>query len=446
MRFQHVERNFLTLLFVPLLLFSGCSRQAAQGEEALTVWHWMSDREEAFLTLAERYESLSGQRIRFELYAPSEQYSQKVKAAAQTNTLPDIFGVLGESRDLVSFIKSGHVAELGEITGNPGALLWRDTLFEKAVEVNEYKPGNAYSVPPGIYGVPLDVTTIQMLYNKRLLARAGLDPDHPPATWEEFVRAAAKLKEHNIPVFVSGFGETWMIEALATSFAINIMGEAKVYDTFRGRVPYTDPDWIRVLDVFKTLAEEDILIDGAVTMVNKTAEQTFANERSAFAFNGSWSVNVYWGMNPQLDYGVMLPPLVTNVHPMKVWGGAGSSLMVNARSPRKHAAFSFLQWLSEAEQQTYLAKATNNLPSNRVSLKHIPPILAQFADDIDNTVHPNSYPVREHRQVLEMWLKGIQSILIGEATPEEIAEGVQELKDRLKARGVIKPMTDVRPT
>ncbi len=411
----------------------------------MTVWHWMSDRDEAFLTLAERYETFAGQRIRFELYAPSEQYSQKVKAAAQTNTLPDIFGVLGESRDLASFIKSGHVAELGEITGNPGALLWRDTLFEKAVDVNEYKPENTYGVPPGVYGVPLDVTTIQMLYNRRLLGQAGLDPDHPPATWEEFLQAAAKLKEHNIPVFVSGFGETWMIEALATSFAINIMGEERVYDTFRGRVPYTDPDWIRVLDIFETLAEEDILVDGAVTMVNKTAEQTFANERAAFAFNGSWCVNVYWGMNPGLDYGAMLPPLVSNVHPMKIWGGAGSSFMVNARSPRKQEAFRFLEWLSQADQQTYLAKATNNLPSNRVSLKHIPPILAQFADDIDNTVHPNNYPVREHRQVLEAWLKGIQSILIGEATPEEIAEKVQDLKERLTDRGLIEPVMDARP-
>ena len=36
--------------------------------------------------------------------------------------------------------------------------------------------------------------------------------------------------------------------------------------------------------------------------------QLFANNRALFAFNGSWCVNVYKGMNPDLEYGAMLPP------------------------------------------------------------------------------------------------------------------------------------------
>ena len=212
------------------------------------------------------------------------------------------------------------------------------------------------------------------------------------------------------------------------------MGEEKVFETYRGNVPYTDPDWIRVLSLFKQMADEEIIVKGAVTMVNKSAEQTFANERAAMAFNGSWCVNVYEGMNADLNYAAMLPPLVSNVHPMKIWGGAGSSFMVNDKSPRKDKAVAFLGWLSHKEQQAYLANATNNLPANRHSLKNISPILAQFADDIDNTTHPNIYPVHEFHQVSEAWSKGIQLILIGEKTPEEIAEEVQAAKERELAK------------
>ena len=69
-------------------------------------------------------------------------------------------------------------------------------------------------------------------------------------------------------------------------------------------------------------------------MVNKTAERLFASGKTVFAFNGSWCVNVYQGMNPALDYAVMLPPKATEENPMSIWGNA-SSFMVNARSKNK---------------------------------------------------------------------------------------------------------------
>ena len=69
--------------------------------------------------------------------------------------------------------------------------------------------------------------------------------------------------------------------------------------------------------------------------------------QAAFAFNGSWCVNVYKGMNPNLKYGAMLPPAPDPSHSMRVWGGTGTSFMVNAQSPRKDAAIRFLRWLTE---------------------------------------------------------------------------------------------------
>lgn len=391
----------------------------------------MSDREKAFQTLAKRFEEDVKIKVQFELYAPSEVYSQRIKASAQTNTLPDIYGILGEKRDFASFIRSGYVVNLAEALGEKeGPIAWKDTLFEKALSVNEFLPGNEYGVAPGVYGIPLDVTTIQMVYNKRLYREAGLDPEAPPETWDEFVAHSQVLKSKGIPRFVSGFGEIWMIDALASNFAMNIMGEEKVFDTYAGKVPYTDPDWVKLFSIFKQMADEGILVQGAVTMVNKTAEQTFANERAAYAFNGSWCVNVYKGMNPKLEYAAMMPPKITNLHPMKIWGGAGGSFMVNNQSYRRANAIRFLIWLTRVEQQAFLATETENLPSNKNSLRQISPILAQFGDDMDNAVHPNTYPVHEISAVTEAFDKGIQSILIGEKTPQQVAAEVQRIKEK----------------
>lgn len=392
----------------------------------------MSDREEAFLELAEKFEAETGVKVKFDLYAPSEVYSQRVKASAQTNTLPDIYGVLGEKRDFASFINSGYVADLTSelVSLEDGDLSWKNSFFEKALAVNEFLPENEYGVQPGIYGIPIDVTTIQMLYNKKLYEKAGLDPERPPATWEEFISHGRMLKAKGVPRLVSGFGEIWMIEALASNWAMNLMGEEKVFQTYEGKVPYTDPDWIRILSLFKQMADEKILVEGAVTMVNKSAEQTFANERAAWAFNGSWCVHVYNGMNPALEYGVFPPPKLDVSRPMKIWGGAGSSFVVNARSPRREAALHFLRWLTASGQQAWLAEQTVNLPSNKNSLAEIPRLLSGFADDMENAVHPNTYPVHEAPLVTETFDKGIQSILIGDKTPGQVAQEVQRVKEK----------------
>ncbi|OGW81533.1 MAG: hypothetical protein A3C47_01905 [Omnitrophica bacterium RIFCSPHIGHO2_02_FULL_51_18] len=420
------------IIFFLALCFAGCSTGDKKDlSDGLKVWHWASDRESAFQELAKRYEAQFHVPVRFELYAPSEAYAQRVKAAAQTNKLPDIYGILGEKRDFASFIKSGYVADLTpSLNSDGGGFVWKDKLFEKALAVNEFAPGNEYGVNPGIYGVPLDVTTIQMVYNKKLYEKAGLDPGRPPQTWEEFLSHSSVLKAQGIPRFVSGFGEIWLIDAFASNLAMNIMGEEKVFATYAGKVPYTDPDWVKVLALFKQMADEGILVEGAVTMVNKMAEQTFANERAAYAFNGSWCVNVYKGMNPDLQYGAMLPPKATNLNPMRIWGGAGTSFVVNQKSGRREKAIQFLKWLTEDAQQAFLSVETQNLPVSKSSIGRISPILAEFADDMDNATHPNVYPVHEISAVTEAFDKGIQSILIGEKTPNAVAQEVQRIKEK----------------
>jgi hypothetical protein len=49
---------------------------------------------------------------------------------------------------------------------------------------------------------------------------------------------------------------------------------------------------------------------------------------------------------------------------------------------------------------------------------------------MDKTVHPSLLPGAEHPLVIEAFDKGIQSIIIGENSPREIAERVQAVKDR----------------
>ncbi|VAX35306.1 hypothetical protein MNBD_UNCLBAC01-1767 [hydrothermal vent metagenome] len=409
-----------------VLVFLGCAKKE-QDANTITLWHWMTDRNVAFEELARRYEEQTGIKVKVDLYAPSNAFTQRITASAQANVLPDIYGILDKKEKFAAYIESNFVADLtAEFQKDDGA--WEKSLFTRAVNVNRFEEGNIYNIKPGIYGVPLDVMNIQMLYNKKLLAKAGIK--EVPKTFEEFIEAGKALKRVGIAGFVSGWGEMWMTDAFASNYAFNIMGEEKVMATYRGEVPYTDPDWVKVFGIFETLSKEGILAEGVVTKPNKYAEQDFALERAAFSFNGSWCVNVYNDMNKDLEYGAMLPPAINPKRPMLVWGGAGSSFVVNNNSARKDKAIAFLKWLTAKDQQAYLAKETKNLPANREALSSIPAILSDFASAMEQTTHPTIWSHNENALVAEKFGKGIQSIIIGEKTPKQVAREIQKVKER----------------
>jgi ABC-type glycerol-3-phosphate transport system substrate-binding protein len=139
-------------------------------------------------------------------------------------------------------------------------------------------------------------------------------------------------------------------------------------------------------------------------------------------------------MNPSLDYAVMLPPKASDKFPMTIWGGAGSSFMVNAKSKNKEEAVKFLKWLTDRDQQAYLAKSTSNPPANKEALSEVSGVIAQFADDMERATHPNTWGITESPQVTEVFTKGIQSIIIGEKSPQDVAQETQKVKEKEMAK------------
>lgn len=423
MRRKLVLFSFCVLVSI---FFSACGRPAKRGN-TVVIWHWMNDRDEAFQALAQKYEEKTGIKVSFELYDPAV-YAQKITAAGQTRNLPDVFGILNPKAVLASFIQNGFVVNLKRKYEQDNST-WEKSLNAKAVAATRFEEENIYGIAPGIYGVPIDMTSHKVLYNKKLLEKAGVEK--APETFQEFLGSVRALNRVGIPALVSGWGEIWMVDCFASSYALNIMGEEKVLSTYRGDVPYTDPDWVAVLEVFEMLRENNALMGGIVTKTNKDAELDFALGRAAFAFNGSWCVNVYHDMNPDLEYGSILPPPVSDKYPMLVWGGAGSSFLVNKNSPHKHEAMAFLRWLTSRKQQIFLAQETMNLPSNHFATAEIPETLAAFASSMKYATHPSVWPVNEDPLVTEKFVRGIQSIIIGEKTPQQVAQEVQAVKERV---------------
>ena len=405
------------------------TRVNKRNPSSLLIWHWMTDRHESFLKLAEQYRIETGKSVSFELYAPSDVFATKVRAAAQTNTLPDIFGVLGGSPDLASFINAKLVHRLSPyLEENNGA--WQKEFFSKALGMTAFVNGNQWNVPEGIYGIPIDVTNMQILYNKDTFEKAGIKKI--PETWEEFIVAGeAVISKTEKQFLVIGFGEPWIIISMMRNFAYNLMGEEKFVETIKGIFPYSSQEWIEIFRKFKELGDKKLLASGVVTMINKSAERLFATERATITYNGSWSVNVFKGMNPRLNYGIMFFPSISDNFPVVIHGGAGSSFVVSENSSKKAEAVDFLKWLTGKERQILLSNETNNLPANKNAVGEMLPILNEYAKDMDHTVHPSLLPVAEDPDIEEAIARGIQSIIIGETTPEKLGEDLTVLKKKM---------------
>jgi len=394
----------------------------------IVVWHWMADRQAALESLADMYSKETGIKVKLVLESPSEKYANKIRFASATGRLPDIYGMLGGAWEFSRFINSGYAVDLSKDLDADGGQ-WRDEFLNGVIAENEFRQGNEQNVAPGIYGISVDVNNIQMVYNKKLFEQAGLDPERPPRTWEEFIECGRKLKEAGIPAFVSGWGELWMIDCFADIYARNLMGEDWIIRTIKGDFSYTDDGWVRVLKLFEEMRDAGMLVDGITAMDNKRAEEMFANSQAAMAFNGSWCVNVYGEINPGLDYGVFMPPQLSVEYPMKIWGGVGAPFIVNAKSKNKKEAIDFLKWLTAGKQQVYLSSTTCNLSVNKRAIFSGPPRLKEFADGMDSVVHPKAFPVVENSKVREEFDRGAQAVINGQETPEGVTKSVQKIKN-----------------
>lgn len=418
---------FLSILAVSFNL-SGC-RSARRSDSEVVIWHWMSDRHQIFEQLAKEYNQKSETPVNFRLF-PHAAYTQRVDAAAAARDLPDLFGILGEKRILASFAQEGLIADISPYLLDENAE-WKNRFKDIALGVNSFEEDNVYGVSSGIYAVPIDMMSIQFLYNEDLIEKAGFNPSNPPQTFEDFLSIASAAEDMpGVYGFASGWGETWMIECLATNYAFNVMGEDKFFATIKGEVPYTDPDWIKVFSIFQSLEKTGVLAPDIVTMNNKEAEEMFATGRAFFTFNGSWGINTYAQINPELKYAAMLPPKVKGKSAPVIWAGAGSSFVLNANSKNKKEAIEFLKWLTDYPQQKFLTKKTKNLPAIEGLEEIIPDNLVYFSQNQEYFTHPRLWPQNEIPRVIETMSRGIQNILIGAATPDEVAEQVDRVKQR----------------
>ncbi|HVC35423.1 MAG TPA: ABC transporter substrate-binding protein [Chloroflexota bacterium] len=155
-----------------------------KGSKKLEVWHYYGQAQaQPLQKIVENYATVDPT-LSFELtFTPGANLLAKIQTAIAGNAVPDIV-----QTDLVwvpIMIDSQKTLALDDYFKE--AKFDITDFFDALLQYDQGEDGKYYAIP-------MDTNNIQLFYNKKLVADAGLDFEKsPPQTWDDLTEAAGKL-------------------------------------------------------------------------------------------------------------------------------------------------------------------------------------------------------------------------------------------------------------
>jgi len=197
-----------------------------------------------------------------------------------------------------------------------------------------------------VWSIPWQRSTPILYYNRDAFAEVGLDPDTPPATWDELVEYGKQL------VVRDGDNVTrWGVE-VPTSFWIfaNFAIQAGQHIGSLGDDPcavYLDtPEATEALAFLRRLQEEGVMPDGANAW--GTAPADFIAGAAAMIYHSTGSLSTLLANSP-FEVGTAFMPAGEAGYGANV-GGGNYYIMKDIAPERQDAAWEFIRWMVRPEQ------------------------------------------------------------------------------------------------
>ncbi len=286
-----------------------------------------------------------------------------------------------------------------------------------------------------VWGIPWQRSTPILYYNKDAFAEVGLDPEAPPATWEELVEFGKQL------VLRDGDNVTrWGVE-IPTSFWIyaNFAIQAgrhigSVEDDPCG-VYLDTPEAIEALSFLRSLqVEHGIMPDG----VNQwgVAPADFIAGATAMIYHSTGSLSSLLNDVP-FELGTGFMPGGPAGYGANV-GGGNFYIMADIGQERQDAAWKFINWMVRPEQIGQWGIDSGYVAPRNAAWETDP--LMSYAAEVPQASTARmqlEYAVKEFPATLagpEMAVittQAAEAVYTGQSTPEEALKVAQERSDEL---------------
>jgi len=319
----------------------------------LTLWT-RAATEAVSKAYAEAYNATHKNKVAVTAY-PNEEYPAKLASAAGAKALPDLFG-----SDVVFAPQYASQGLWADITERFAASGLKDKVSPGHVRAGTWE-GKTYAVP---HTVDMSV----MLYNKDLYTRAGLDPDKPPTTLQEFADHARKIDKLGGDVNGTYFGGNCGGCVEFTFWPSVWASGGDVLDADGKNAKIDSKEMADVFALYRKLYEEQV----AAPASKDEAGPTWLGALQGGKIGIAPGPSVWLGLIEEKGVKMGVAP-ITGLNGGESTFIGGDSIGIGATSTKAAQAWDFLQWtLSDEAQVEVIAKnkgvpVRTDLASNKYS-------------------------------------------------------------------------------
>ncbi|QRK12514.1 ABC transporter substrate-binding protein [Archangium violaceum] len=402
---------------------SSTPREPRSSTVTLTFWNGFTGGDGEYIKklVGDFNRSTPGIQVKMNIYVWAD-FFQKVPGAVISGQAPDV--CVMHIDDIPTNAARGILVPIDDLAQTLG-------LKESDYISREVWRGGLYKGRR--YGIPFDMHPLGMFYNKAVLRRAGLDPEKPPRTRDEYMAALEQLERNGIQghwMSPFPFTGTLQFESLLWQFGGELFDPDVTRATFDSDAGVKALTWMVDL-VKKGYSPPNVGQDADVIALQ--------NGENAFNWNGIWQINAFDEV-PRLEWGVAPIPRIGIQD--AVWGNSHQFVLLRQRSPNKEkleATRVFIQWMSQRSVEWL---ASGKIPVLR-SVAESPEFNAmeaqvQFARQAPYIRFPPA--VAGIADALAMVDKAVNQAVLGKASPADAlksaaAQATQVVRDNHEKYG-----------
>ena len=303
----------------------------------------------------------------------------------------------------------------------------RDLTEELAPIKDQHLLWESVTYQGRLYGAPWLAGTRILFYNRELFAKAGLQTDRAPRTWEELREAARRI--HGIEPGVYGFGifvgEPYGPWQLFMPFAWG--NGAEVFTADATQCLLDAPPMVEAMEFYRSM------IPYAVVNRQPDINQLFANGKVGIQISGAWNFDLIPRMNPTLNFGVGLLPQPSKDHGTPASFAGGQDLVIFKASQHPEQALALVRFLIAEDQVMEIVRAQRNIvPTAKSAIKNpyyqSHPEQRLFFEQVTYAVAPPNHPKWVEMQ--EHVTRAIEEVVLNRRPSRE---ALGEAKRRIEA-------------
>ncbi|WP_193607885.1 ABC transporter substrate-binding protein [Nocardioides lijunqiniae] len=276
-----------------------------------------------------------------------------------------------------------------------------------------------------IYGIPGEMETIGVFYNKDLFAELGIEEPQSIADLEaaaEKVDAAGKL-----PLSV-GDKEGWEGGHLLSMALSSAVGSEGVKALIDGERSWDSPEVVEALELWRDLNEAGHLGKSPTSLDYDNSLAPFYAGDAAMIPTGSWLVGEI-DDNAEFEAGYI--PFPGPDGPGIFTGGLGSGPFVSAQASNTDAALELVDFLASPEHGQWTVENLHTIPPMPLETGDldVSPLFSQVLEDTATLSTTGDFgyniDVLTTDAFNEAMYDGVQAVLTGQQSPEEVAADLQ---------------------